>query len=219
VNLLIEAWLGLAQAFHLGRDWTEAEASKALDLLGVSHDCRLGATPIEPYGGAESIPFREALVRGELECLQALRDQVIEPLDALNQNVAMSGDLALLSKPAKLILRYEREAWKRYHEAVKALKTPTTEPAPTVSVAPRTVSKPAPAMKRNEPKSDVISDEEIRSGREFAKRFLASCPPEMLQTLPDEDEEWFDDMERRLFGPESGSGRPLPGNYVPISVG
>jgi hypothetical protein len=171
VNLLIEAWLGLAEAFHLGRDWTEAEASKALDLFGVPLDCRLGNTPIEPYDGAESIPFREALVRRELECLQALRDEVMEPLDTLNHRIAMTGDLSLLSKPAKLILRYEREAWKRYREAVEILKTPKTEPAPTIPVAPRTASQPTLVAARNEPKFDLMSDEEIRSSREFARRF------------------------------------------------
>jgi hypothetical protein len=41
----------------------------------------------------------------------------------------------------------------------------------------------------------------------------------MLPTVPDGDDEWFDEMERQMFGPESGSGRPLPGNFVPISVG
>jgi hypothetical protein len=219
VHLLIEAWLGLAEALHLGRDWTEAEASKALDLLGVAHDCRLGATPIEPYDETEPIPFRKALVRAELECLQTLRDEVMTPLDNLNQRVAISGDLALLSKPAKLILRYEREAWKRHGEALKVLKNPTTESAPMAPVGSRAASKPTPPAERNEPKSDLMSDEEIRSGRELARQFLASCPPELLPTLSDGDDAWFDEMEQRLFGPESGSGRPLPGSFVPISVG
>ncbi len=220
IELLIDAWLGLAEAFHLDRDWTAAEASKALDLLGVATDCRLGTSPIDPPAEAESIPFRKDLVLGEIERLDALREDVVVPLDDMNHQIAMSGDLALLSKPARLILRYEREAWRRYHEAVNTLKTPKTEPAPTARDAPRpVVTKPAKTAVRNEPNLDVISDEELSSGREFARQFLASCPPEMLPTLPDGDDEWFDEMERRMFGPESGSGRPLPGNFVPISVG
>jgi hypothetical protein len=219
VNLLIEAWMGLAEALHLGRDWTEAEASRAQDLLGVPSDCRLGVTPIEPYGGAESIPFRKALVREKFEHLEALRDEVMTPLDDLNCRIAMTGDLALLSKPAKLILRYEREAWKRYNEALKTLKTPTTEPAPMAPVAPRAASKPAPVAERNEPNSDLMSDEEIRSGREFAKQFRATCPPELLPIYSTEDDQWFAEMERQIFGPEGAPGRPLPGNFVPISVG
>jgi hypothetical protein len=220
VELLIDAWLGLAEAFHLGRDWTAAEASKALDLLGVATDCRLGGTPIDPPAETESIPFRKDLVRGEIERLEALREDVVGPLDDMNHQIAMVGELALLSKPARLILRYEREAWRRYHEAVKTLKTPTSEPAPTARNVPRPVApKPAKTAVRNEPERDVISDEEIRSGREFARQFLASRPPEMLPTVPDGDDEWFDEMERQMFGPESGSGRPLPGNFVPIAVG
>jgi hypothetical protein len=41
----------------------------------------------------------------------------------------------------------------------------------------------------------------------------------MLPTVTDGDDEWFDEAERRLFGPQSASVRPLPGSFVPISVG
>ncbi len=45
-GLMIEAWSGLLAALEVG-DWSEAAASKALDLLGVAPDLRSGRTMID----------------------------------------------------------------------------------------------------------------------------------------------------------------------------
>ena len=46
VTLMVEAWLGLVSALEKG-DWSEAEESKALDLLGVASDLRSGNSLID----------------------------------------------------------------------------------------------------------------------------------------------------------------------------
>jgi hypothetical protein len=58
VRMLIDAWFDLARAFEAGEDWTEAEASLALDLLGVAPDRRSRRTPIDPPLGVSSVEFR-----------------------------------------------------------------------------------------------------------------------------------------------------------------
>ena len=49
VVLLMETWLLLVGLLEPGKDWSESERSKALDLLGVEHDLlrRWGQTETE----------------------------------------------------------------------------------------------------------------------------------------------------------------------------
>jgi hypothetical protein len=128
VILLMEAWLGLAASLKDGTDWSESEASRALDLLGVAADLRSGQNLIDGPEGADPIAFRLELTFNEFDRLEALRDQSLIPLDELDRRQAMAGNTTLLSKPAKLVLRYEREAWKRYRESMEAIKTPAAPP-------------------------------------------------------------------------------------------
>ena len=123
VVLLIEAWFGLAATLQVG-DWSEAEVSRALDLLGVSPDGRSGLTPVDDPEGGDAAAFRRLLTFEEIERLESLRDEVMAPLEDLEQRQAIAGNMALLSKPAKLVLRYERDAWHRYRESMKQVKGP-----------------------------------------------------------------------------------------------
>ncbi len=132
VTLLVEFWIGLVGMLE-GRDWSETEASKALDLLGVNSDLREGRTLIDAPKGTDSATFRRALAIEEINRLETLREKAMIPLDELGCSQAMVGDIAILSKPAKLILRYEREAWKRYWESMKEIKAQAPQP---VVVAP-----------------------------------------------------------------------------------
>jgi hypothetical protein len=152
VELLIEAWLGLIAALGTGRDWTEAERSRALDLLGSAPDLRSGRTVVDPGVGERPITFRLELAFGELERLEASRDESMAPLDEWDRRRAARGDAAILSKPAKLVLRYEREAWRHYREAMAQLREPGSAPAPPKVVAP------APAVDHPSPVAEVVAN-------------------------------------------------------------
>jgi hypothetical protein len=204
VVLLIEAWLLLVAPLEAGDDWPEAEASKALDLYGIAADLRSGRMLIDPPLGSDSVAFRLALALEEVERLEALRDEAMIPLDEMDRRHAMAGGLALLSNRAKLLLRYERDAWKRYNQSMKELKgqapaTPAVAP-PTpkpVIVAPpaaptRSVAPPRPSAA---PSRQVTID-----------------PPNAIDLI-DEDA-WLDAMEQRLEAMYS-----LPGSFVPVAAG
>jgi hypothetical protein len=223
VRMLVDAWIYLAQPLELGRDWTEAEASKALDLLGVAHDCRSGRTPISPLGGDEVVAFRLALVLEELARLEAIRDEVMRPVDEMDRQVAASAELAIHSKPAKLLMRYERDAWRRYRESIKELEKADESPAivtpQPIEAPPATVAGPEPVARRNEPNSGGPSEAERRSFLEGAKRLLARYPDIPVPDDLEADFEWLDELERRIKAAEPRSGRPIPGNFVPIAAG
>jgi hypothetical protein len=167
VILLIEAWLGLGAALQANHDWSESEASKALDLLGVDPELRSGRTLIDAAEPNQSAAYRQELALEEIERLEALRDEAMIPLDEMERRHAMLGDTALLSKQAQLLLRYERDAWTRYHKAMKEVKNPPL-PAPVVAAPPRTFAPaPAPAPMRKRP--------------EWVERLIAEGPSEMTE--------------------------------------
>ena len=152
VVLLMELWLRLVEAIVAG-GWSESDESKALDLLGVPADMRSGLTPIDAPEGSDLAAFREALALDEIARLKSLRDDVMDELDEIERNRAMMGDAALFSKPAKLVLRYERDAWRRYRESIKEVKDQAfaTTDAPPIPLGcdrrdPRPRSRPKNAM-------------------------------------------------------------------------
>ena len=153
VRLLIEAWFGLAAGLT-GEEpgWTEADCSKALDLLGVPADLRRGLTAIDDADGGDPLAHRRALVADELDRLEALRDGALAELDDHARQVAMRGDLALIGKESRLLLRYERDAWRHYRESLEELRNsapaPATAPAPA---APTPIATPAPAPSTTPP--------------------------------------------------------------------
>jgi hypothetical protein len=203
VVLLIEAWLLLIAPLEAGDDWPEAEASKALDLYGIAADLRSGRMLIDAPLGSDSVAFRLALALEEVERLEALRDEAMIPLDEMDRRHAMGGGLALLSNRAKLLLRYEREAWKRYNQSMKELKgqAPATPPVfaapiPVIIKPPKPPEKPvAPVKLSAAPSRQVTID------------------PPIAIDLIDEDA-WLDAMEQRLEAMYS-----LPGSFVPVAAG
>ena len=222
VMLLIDAWFGLLEAFEAGGDWSEAEASKALDLLGVSPDRRSRRTPIAPPDGGDPVAFHKALALDELDRLEALRDESLAPLDEMDRQVAMDGDLALLSNPAKLVLRYERDAWRRYRESIRELhardsaKAPAAPPVvkaqaveagpPPIADRPPTGRRPVPAG-RNEPNPPASFEEERRSLLAQAATVLAGYPDRPAPIALDDESDWLDDLERRMDGPGQDPAR------------
>jgi hypothetical protein len=159
--LLLDAWLGLGATLIAGKDWSESEASRALDLLGVAVDLRSARTLIDDPAGGDALDFRRSLVGEEIDRLEALTNEALIPLDTLERRQAMKGDIALLSKPAKLILRYERDAWKRYWDSMNELKNQAPAAVvvaaePVVVELPRVLERPvAPAPKQLEAANQI----------------------------------------------------------------
>ena len=208
VILLIEAWLGLVASLKAGKDWSESEASRALDLLGVAADLRSGRTLIDgPDAGIDPIAFRLELAINEFDRLEALRDQSLIPLDEMERRQAMAGDIAILSKPAKLVLRYERDAWKRFRESMKAIKAPASPPVvvveqPTPKVREVAATAPKPSF-----------EGERRAFRaEAASMGLEADDP--LVSMDLDDSAWLEELERRIE-----SNKSLSVSFVPISIG
>jgi hypothetical protein len=216
VALLIDAWFGLVAPLQPGCDWTELEASKALDLLGVATDLRSGRTRIDAPEGSDSVTFRQNLALDELDRLEKLRDESLIPLDDMERRQAMAGDVALLSKPARLLLRYERDAWKRFHDSMNELKSPPLT-APLVVAAPSPVVV-APPKVRERP---VAVATKKKSFEEERRELLAAAEPYYRETIKglqamglDNEDAWLEELERRVEG-----FSPLTGSYVPIAVG
>ena len=209
-ELLTEAWLGLASALQDGRDWTEAETSMALDLLGVAPALRSARNSIDPTDEADPVAFRLEIAKVEVGRLEMLREQALVPLEEVDRRRALAGDLALLSKPVQRLLRYERDAWRRYRESIEQMKakayaTPVVGPAPPVI---------APPKKSPEPPSSPPKP----SFEEERRALLAEVAPirdamiEELVALGFEDEDaWIAELERR--------SSQFAGGFVPVAAG
>ena len=127
-KLMCDLWARLGEAIGAKREWTETQTSIALDLLGIPASLRDGQTRLDPDDGGDIADHRLGVVLEETRRLQRLMTEVLLPLDALDRRQAEAGDIGILSKPAGLVLRYERDAWKRYREAVRALRHPSRGP-------------------------------------------------------------------------------------------
>jgi hypothetical protein len=212
VGLLVEAWLGLVAALEVG-DWSESEASSALDLLGAAADLRSGRTLIDDPEGGNPIPYRRELAFEEIERLESLRDESMAPLDRMDHRRAMAGDLAVLSKPARLVLRYERDAWRRYNQAMKEVRDSAAGASPgqvgdprvagakveRANVATRTPVQtvgPPPAAPRPAPAS---SHAEERRALQAAVAPIREGVIEGLRAMGLHDEDaWLEELERRI---------------------
>jgi hypothetical protein len=191
VALLFEMWHQLIEALRVEGGWSESDASKALDLLGVHEGLRSGRTAIDGPEGCDLAAFRMELACGEIARLERLHDHAMVELDEIERERAMLGDQALLSRPAKLLLRYERDAWKRYRESIKEVQAPATAEAPTappVEAIPSRAAEPSPAPS---------FDEERRSLLAEAAAILRSENARPLGPMDFGDEDaWFDELER-----------------------
>ena len=183
---LMGGWLDLVGPLEAGKDWSEVEDSRSMDLLGRPPESREVHAAAEG-GGSSRIAARLELARSEIERLQALRDEAFQPLDEVERRLATQGDLALLSKPATRILRYERDAWRRYREAMAQVRPATQAPVPTAKVAlPLALTVDAPAV------TSAKSEPPPRSSEEIGRR------TEAWETSP-------------RFAPLSHPGRPEAG--------
>ena len=131
--------------------------------------------------------------------LKQFRDESLEPLEEMERRRAMAGHSALLSKPAKLALRYEREAWKHYTDSMKELKHQAPA-APAVVVAP--IKAPV-----------VVEPPKVRERAE-APPIRPDVVNRPVSTGRDDDPAWLDALDQRFDGMTQ-----LPGSFVPIAVG
>jgi hypothetical protein len=201
---LLELWRRLAEAIRTAEGWSDTDASNALDLLGVHADMRSGRTPIDAPEGSDTTAFREELALDEIERLKALRDNVMDELDEIERNRAMLGDAALFSKPAKLVLRYEREAWKRYRESIQVVRDRAAEASPILiapTVKPPKPPEPRPAPPRV-PEPPMPTEQENRELLAEAKAFLKSIGHPTSSMGPDEQDAWLEELESRYEAPD-----------------
>ena len=189
VERLVEAWLGLAATLVDGEDWSEAEASRALDLLGVDADLRSGRTLVDGPAGTDPVAYRRELVREEVDRLEALAEEAMIPLDAMERRLAMEGDAALWSKPAKLVLRYERDAWRRFRESMQEVQAPAPPPAiaaPIPAVEDRPEA-PSPAVTPPSPERRASPTEAAPIRSAVADRIAAMVPDDEAPRLDESD--------------------------------
>ena len=163
-ELLIERWEGLKRILGGSGDWDDSQRSMALDLLGVPLELRTGTTAIDPPEGdrAEAKVFRLLMVEAELDRLRGRKAEAFDLLDEYDRESARAGIGAELSKPLKLLARYESAAWRRLQAALKVLLD-RPKPAEPVAIEPVAPPKPAPtppppvARRRPEVRNDPPS--------------------------------------------------------------
>ena len=165
--VLMNIWDRLIAAIDANGEWSDFETSTALDLLGLPADLRQGKTPLTPPDGVALALHLREVADSEVERLTALAEHLV-PLDDLARRQAEAGVSTLLSRPAQLIHRYERDAWRQYRQSLRDLKTrdevPTVEEpeiAPPPPVAPKPIPIPTMAARRDDPVSTPIVDVDL----------------------------------------------------------
>jgi hypothetical protein len=158
VDLLIEFWVGLSCALEKNVDWSETERNQALDLLGVAPELRAHRTRIDPPDDQDHVIYHQSLVMNEVAYLKQLRDRAMVPLDEIERDQMIDGDVALVTKSAKLVMRYERDAWRQLRESLKVVQAKDREAeAPTLpaSLLPPPLAFEPPPVAAQPPKPQV----------------------------------------------------------------
>ena len=212
VERLLEAWLGLAATLVDGEDWSESEASRALDLLGVDADLRSGRTLVDGPAGSDPVAYRRELVREEVDRLEALAEEAMAPLDAMERRLAMEGDAALWSKPARLVLRYERDAWRRFRESMQEVQAPAPPPA---------IAAPIPAVEDRPEAPSPSFDGERRASPTEAAPIRSAVADRPVPMVPDDEDARLDGLDprpARRFVTERTQFGGMPGDPSPSCV-
>ena len=215
---LLVAWLDLAATLEDGKDWSEAELSRSLDLLGQPPEFRDGPGPAEG-DPTDTRSARLDLAHRQVERLKELRDEALAPLDEMDRRMAIEGDITLLSKPAARILRYERDAWRRYRESMAVVQSQPATLSQVVAPAPKVAVQVQPVAAEKSAPSTPSFEEQRRALREEAAPFVQHVTDQLrAEGFVDEDA-WLDELERRMeawevsrgFTEMPRSGRPEAG--------
>ena len=184
---LRERWESLESLAETG-DWDASQRALALDMLAVPRELREHCLHI-PAG-----PDRAALTklaRREIDKIDATIEKGLELLDRREQECAVAGLMFIASAGARLIRRYEAEAWKRFWWAereLKACRKPTEVPfrnepdslghKPLVyGSAVAEANLPNPDL-RNEPKFPIADEQSRQSEAEDAMEVEAETEQE-----------------------------------------
>jgi len=145
--LLIDRWNGLKSTLETG-EWTIAQRSHALDLLGIHTDLRAGATILElpdtchgPALTSDLCAHRSAFINNEVARLHKLVEISLEALDDFDRRMTESGLVLHSDKEIHRLNRYEKYCWKKFLWALAELKMilgqgPNRKPTP-VAIAPK----------------------------------------------------------------------------------
>lgn len=163
---LLERWEGLGRALEARGEWTEAEAARALDLLGTPADLRDGPNALDREGIADLASQRREVVRAEVARLLRMKAEGLDDLDAHERAAAELGfgpDDADLAR----VHRQERSCALRLQWAHGQLKKGRHDYRPDGSSPGRqttTTPVPAPAAPRpSPPKTEAQYREEARA--------------------------------------------------------
>jgi hypothetical protein len=119
---LIVRWRALGSALDKSGDWTEAQASMALDLLGIAPELRELPTPIDPEDGYDVLGHRQELVDDELERLQSRKEWTLDAIEDEHREAAVQG-LVTVDDPALVLLRrYETASLRRMKWALDLMR-------------------------------------------------------------------------------------------------
>jgi hypothetical protein len=142
---MIAVWSRLGEANRANGVWSDTEASTALDLLGVPAGLRAGRTRLDAPGGVDPAGHRRGMVIDECARLAGRIEEALDELDAIARANAERSAMVVLSPAASRLHRYERDAWRRYRESMKAATAGSSaaeappEPAAAEEVAPANV--------------------------------------------------------------------------------
>jgi hypothetical protein len=107
------------------RPLDETGRRRACDLLGLSAERRLGATPLDPPGGAASeaavIAHQDALIAAQILDLEALTSDEMAALDESMRVATVLGSAPGIDAQSRLIRRYETEARRVKERALENL--------------------------------------------------------------------------------------------------
>jgi hypothetical protein len=181
-ELLIERWEGLGRVLCEVGNWDDSQRSMALNLLGVPIELRVGTTAVDPPEGGtlDAGTFRLGVVEGELKRLRSRKAEAFDRLDDHDRESAMAGIGAELSKPLRLLERYESACFRRQQAALRILndRPRPKEPIPTRPAAePRPVADRRPAPQAPQPPED---DEPDWSAKLIGMKPLSSMSLEEL---------------------------------------
>ncbi len=152
-ELMLGRWEALRRSLDAGT-WDEADRSSALDLLGVDRALRKpGQTVLDGPEEADSRACVRPVIESEMARLRSRLATTLPRADEESRARAGTALGVLLSRPAALIFRYEREAERRYHAALRVAlasseaeppPVPVPSPAPAQAPASRPAPRPAP---------------------------------------------------------------------------
>jgi hypothetical protein len=155
VELILRTWDLLGESLDAKKGaWSDPELSTVFDLLGTPGHLRDGRAPFDPAvpGGDVHQSRRDFVFReyGRLET--KLKD--LMHVDRKDRQHTETGASVLGSKPAALIMRYERQAWLRYDAMLKVAK----ESAPQAPAVPELV---AESVFESEPDEEFEAEPEL----------------------------------------------------------